>query len=68
MENKLKAMFDYQHFDGNKKLESMLMAAENRHPAMLSDDDLDMVSAAGVPNQDKWKRRDTAEPGTTHNA
>ena len=48
MEKKLEQMFEYQRFAGNKKLESMLYAAENRYPVQLSDEDLDFVNAAGT--------------------
>ena len=47
IERKLAALFDYQKFEGNKELESVINSTKNA-VAKLSDDDLDMVSAAGV--------------------
>lgn len=51
MDKKLKTMFDYQRFSGNKMLESMLHDAESRYPRALSDDELDLVAAAGKPGE-----------------
>lgn len=47
MEKKLKKLFDFQSFSGNKEIEKMMKEAESRYPAMMSDDDLAFV-AAGV--------------------
>ena len=47
MEKKLKAMFDYQKFARNPRLDAMLSEAEARYECSLSDDDLELVSAAG---------------------
>lgn len=47
MEQKLKKMFDYQIFQKNPRLEAMLSEAEGRYDSGLSDDDLELVSAAG---------------------
>ncbi len=43
----LKEMFDYQKFSGNSRLAAMIKDTESRYGAILSEDDLDMVSAAG---------------------
>lgn len=48
MEKKLKQMFDYQAFSGNKEIDRMLKEAETRYGSALSDDDLFFVSAAGT--------------------
>lgn len=49
MEQKLKRLFDYQKFQNNPRLEAMLQEAEGRYAGSLSDDDLELVSAAGEP-------------------
>ena len=49
MEKKLKAMFDYQKFARNPRLEAMLSEAEERYDSSVSDDMLELVSAAGDP-------------------
>lgn len=48
MEKKLKQMFDYQAFSGNKDIERMMKEAESRYAVALSDDDLFLVNAAGT--------------------
>lgn len=53
MEKKLKAMFDYQQFSGNKRLEKMMQEAEKAYPAVLNDEDLFFVNAAGEDQGDK---------------
>lgn len=47
MENKLNKLFDYQRFEGNKRLEKLIAETEARYAAQLSDDDLSFVCAAG---------------------
>lgn len=49
MDKKLKALFDYQKFKGNKKLESLIVETESRYAKELSDDEMSIVSAAGEP-------------------
>lgn len=51
-ENKLKKLFDYQRFEKNKCLETMIREAESRFTAELSDEVLTMVSAAGEIHED----------------
>lgn len=56
MENKLKKLFDYQHFENNSRLAELISETENRYAAELSDDELFMVSAAGeVENSNNKK-------------
>ena len=47
METKLKRLFDYQKFEGNSKLAALIAETESRCAQELSDDDLDLVNAAG---------------------
>lgn len=47
MENKLKRLFDYQKFAGNNELDSVIKSV-NEATIELSDDALNMVSAAGT--------------------
>lgn len=49
MDKKLKALFDYQKFKGNKKLERLIVETESRYAKELSDDEMSIVSAAGEP-------------------
>ena len=44
---KLTALFDYQRFERNKRLQALIEDTENRCMNALSDDDLEWVSAAG---------------------
>lgn len=51
---KLTALFDYQRFEGNKKLQALIDETETRYAYALSDDDLEWVNAAGeIENKDK---------------
>lgn len=47
MERKLSSLFDYQRFVGNKRLAALIADTESRYSAELSDDDLELVNAAG---------------------
>ena len=47
MEQKLKRLFDYQRFQKNSRLEAMLAEAEERYAGGLTDEALELVSAAG---------------------
>ena len=47
MERKLSSLFDYQHFQQNRKLKSVIQRVEGHYAAALDDDDLALVSAAG---------------------
>ena len=47
MENKLKKLFEYQKFEQNERLAKLIAETEARQAAEISDDDLEMVVAAG---------------------
>ena len=47
MENKLKKLFEYQKFEQNERLAKLIAETEARQAAEISDDDLEMVTAAG---------------------
>lgn len=53
---KLTALFDYQRFAGNERLQALIADTENRCLNALSDDDLEWVSAAGEPNDFREKK------------
>ena len=48
MERKLFQAFDRQRFQQNARLASIISDVESRYARALSDDDLEMVSAAGT--------------------
>ena len=43
----LTRLFEYQHFEENKRLQALIDETESRYLHDLSDDDLEWVSAAG---------------------
>ena len=53
---KLTALFDYQRFERNKRLQALIKDTENRCMNALSDDDLEWVSAAGEETDLKDKK------------
>ena len=53
---KLTALFDYQRFERNKRLQALIDDTENRCMNALSDDDLEWVSAAGEETDLKDKK------------
>ena len=55
-QKRLTALFDYQRFEGNKKLQALIEDTENRCMNALSDDDLEWVSAAGEETDLKGKK------------
>ena len=59
MENKIKNMFEYQRFSRNSKLADLIADTESRFNAALSDDDLELVSAAGMPELNEDDDKDT---------
>lgn len=68
MNKTIKAMFEYQQFEENPKLQALIRETENRFVRALTDDDLRFVNAAGVPDeaaaafeQDNEKRKDKRE-------
>ena len=56
MTKKLTALFDYQRFENNKRLQALIEDTENRCMNALSDDDLEWVSAAGEETDLKDKK------------
>lgn len=47
MENKLKSLFEYQKFEQNSRLAKLIAETEARQTVELSDEDLELVAAAG---------------------
>ena len=56
IQKQLTALFDYQRFERNKKLQALIEDTENRCMNALSDDDLEWVSAAGEETDPKDKK------------
>lgn len=52
MEKKLNALFDYHRFDANSRLGRLISETESRYAGALNDNELEMVSAAGVSTFD----------------
>lgn len=51
MEGKLKALFDYQKFEGNSALQSVIDSVHSRYAVKeLSLDEMEWVAAAGIPD------------------
>lgn len=50
IEDTLKAIFDFQRFEGNDELEALIRDTFSRWGAALSEDELEQVSAAGEPS------------------
>ena len=57
MENKLKQLFGYQRFEGNRDLQQVIDSVHAKYAVReLALDDLEMVNAAGMPElPDKQK-------------
>lgn len=50
MERKLKALFDYQKFEGNEDLQQIINSVHSRYSVReLSLDEMEWVAAAGEP-------------------
>lgn len=47
MEKKINKLFDYQKFEKNAHLAKLIEETESRYANEISDDDLELVSAAG---------------------
>ncbi len=62
MENRLKQLFEYQKFEQNPKLDKVIRETDMRYPEKLSDDELEMVAAAGNPNI-RQQKPNNADPG-----
>ncbi|MGN1103613.1 MAG: hypothetical protein ACI4QI_01935 [Candidatus Coproplasma sp.] len=56
IQEKLTALFDFQRFEGNEELQSIIDDTENRCFSELSDDDLEWISAAGEETDLKDKK------------
>lgn len=56
MDKKLRTMFDYQRFAKSEKLAKVIAETESRYGNALSDEELEMVSAAGDTGTEKFKR------------
>ena len=53
---KLTALFDYQRFERNERLQALIDDTERRCLCSLSDDDLEWGSAAGEETDPKEKK------------
>ena len=63
MEKTLKALMDYQKFAGNSDLQAVIDAAHSRYAVReLSPDEMEWVSAAGVPG-DIYRRKADPDDG-----
>lgn len=58
MEEWLKRLFDFQRFEGNERLAALIERAEERYGHILSDEDLEWVSAAGDLDARQTKKGD----------
>jgi hypothetical protein len=61
MENKLARLFDYQKYEPNSKLSSIIKDVESRYSLdmeVLSDDELGMLSAAGNTDAYRYVKKD----------
>ena len=61
MEKKLGKLFDYQRFENNDKLAKLIRETESRYAKELTDDELELVAAAGnvyEQNQLKFSKTD----------
>lgn len=56
IQKQLTALFDYQRFERNKRLQALIDDTESRRLCSLSDDDLEWVSAAGEETDLKEKK------------
>ena len=56
IQKQLTALFDYQRFERNERLQALIEDTENRCMNALSDDDLEWVSAAGEETDLKDKK------------
>lgn len=58
MDEWLRRLFDYQRFERNARLDALIERAEERYGHMLSDEELEWVSAAGEPDAQRTKKGD----------
>ena len=64
MEKKLRALFDFQKYEQNADLQSVIDRVHARYSnsaRMLSDDEADLVAAAGMPETAMKKRKGLLE-------
>ena len=62
MEKKLRSLFEYQKFEQNAELQSIIDRVHARYSArMLSDDEADQVAAAGLPETAFLRKKDPQE-------
>lgn len=61
MEKKLKTLFDFQRFQKNPRLASLIENTEKKYSNELSDDDLELVNAAGDPALQMKKKPSVSE-------
>ena len=57
MDKVLKLLFDYQRFEQNERLSVMLAKAEKAGSALLNDEELEWVAAAGELTAEEQERR-----------
>ena len=65
MEKRLRRLFDYQKFEQNAELQSVVDAVHARYSSarMLSDEEADQVNAAGSPEMAfLWNRDPQKDP------
>lgn len=63
MKDILRELFEYQRFEGNRRLEAIIQRAESFQGESLSDEDLEYVSAAGDPDAARLGKEDEARNG-----
>ncbi len=59
IEQKLRYLFDFQKFAGNKKLNDLIQDTDTRYTRSLSDEELSYVNAAGIPAMMNIKDQNT---------
>ena len=64
MERKLSELFEFQRYEKNADLQAVINTVHTRYSARkLSDDEADLVAAAGMPEtakkrDDPWKKKE----------
>lgn len=56
--DRLRGLFDYQRFAGNRHLAALIEQTTTMHAESLSDEDLEHVSAAGEINTARTGKKD----------
>ena len=63
MEKKLKALFDFQKFEGNPALQNVIDSVHSRYSSReLNLDELEWVNAAGIPGIRPGKKDKGQDP------